>query len=161
MADAVLLCPAPDGSSDADYESLYDRGITDFAAALSSRPPKRLLYTSSIGVWNVTDGRWVDESTPVDAVTSRQRALMAGEKRVRPSPLSGMVLRLGGIYGPGRHRLKEGNDSNPPMDGGNNFANTIHVDDVVGMVAFLIDKGGPGRCVCGGGQANVRYRAVR
>jgi nucleoside-diphosphate-sugar epimerase len=143
------VCAAPAEGTETAYRDVYERGIAAFLLRLGSRPPGRWIYTSSTGVYDVRDGSVVDERTPPAASTARARALLAAEAAALAFGPAATVLRLGGIYGPGRapmiDRILEGR----PVEGAANFANTIHVLDAARAVAFLLDRGAPGDIVLG------------
>ena len=64
----------------------------------------RFIYISTTGVYGNAGGEWVDEDTPPDPQRDGGRASLAAEQVLAASPLAdrGVVLRLAGIYGPGR-----------------------------------------------------------
>jgi nucleoside-diphosphate-sugar epimerase len=70
--------------------------------------------------------------------------LLKTEEAVLKSGQPAIILRLSGIYGPGRNRIlsiKEGRVK-PVLSG--TFMNRIHVDDVVSAIVLLLNKGVPG-----------------
>ena len=98
--------------------------------------PERIVLISTTGVYGDAGGDWVDEDSPVDPGTDRARRRRAAELVLiewateRCVPWS--ILRVPGIYGPGRlplDRLRAGtpvlNESEAP------WSNRIHVDDLV------------------------------
>ena len=108
--------------------------------------PKLFVYISSTGVYGDADGDWVDEATPCRPLREGGRACLAAEQAITMHPLGGnaVVLRLAGIYGPGRlprsEALQRGEPIDAPKDG---FLNLIHVDDAarsVLRVEALIDS---------------------
>jgi nucleoside-diphosphate-sugar epimerase len=66
--------------------------------------------------------------------------VLEGEQLVQAGPFAAIVLRLGGIYGPGRGRLIErvrtGEARCPP--GETVWSNRIHRDDAAGALAHLL-----------------------
>ena len=105
------------------------------AAALAA---PRVLLVSSTAVYNVTDGSWVDESTATTADTPTAAVLREAEALLRRRVPQAVILRLGGIYGPGRERLisqvREGRASVPPTS---LFTNRIHRDDAAAAIVHL------------------------
>lgn len=76
----------------------------------------------------------MDESTPLDPKTERQRLLAAAEQVVLTGAIDGTVARLAGLYGPGRYpidRYREG-----PI--ANRYVNWIHRDDAAGALRYLL-----------------------
>ena len=121
-------------------EGQGDPRIANFLAALSSVTPSPacLVYLSTSAVYGDCGGRLVDESSPPRPASDRGRRRLDAERQVlawgasRDTPVR--VLRVPGIYGPGRlplARLAAGaavaSDEPGPRPG-----NRIHVDDLVG-----------------------------
>ena len=66
--------------------------------------------------------------------------MLEGERTVLSSGTRGVVLRLGGIYGPGRTRLVDDVRSGRarlPIDGPN-YTNRIHLEDCAGALRHLL-----------------------
>ena len=89
-----------------------ETGTTDprlgaFLANLDrSGQPRRILYVGTTGIYGDCHGDWVDESRPANPSVDRARRRWDAESRLRDwSARSGgelVVLRVAGIYGPGR-----------------------------------------------------------
>jgi nucleoside-diphosphate-sugar epimerase len=99
-------------------------------------PPAAFIYMSTTGVYGDTRGALVDESTRVDPQTDRARRRVSAEEMTRvwctESRVRRVVLRVPGIYGPGRlpiDRLRNQEPTLRPEDSG--ISNRIHVDDLV------------------------------
>jgi len=89
---------------------------------------RRLTYLSSTGVYGDTGGAWVDESAPIGTGRRTARSEADGAWLA----LGARVLRLPGIYGPGRsalERVREGTARRIDLPG--QVFSRIHVDDVV------------------------------
>ena len=109
----------------------------------------RVVYLSSVGVYGDRDGAWVDEFERAGAgLAARPRRLAAerewrafGEERGAPVD----ILRLAGIYGPGRNALEKlrRGEARRIVKPGQVF-NRIHVDDLAAVAVRLIEAGGPG-----------------
>ena len=100
-------------------------------------PQASISYISTTGVYHQTDGRWVDESSPANPTRAGARAHLWGESllhRLRPqSPWT--ILRLAGIYGPGRiPRVADVRAGRPIASAEHGFLNLIHVDDAADAV---------------------------
>ena len=63
--------------------------------------------TSSTSVYGQRRGEYVDEDSPTHPTHFRGETLLASERLLAASGLSSVVVRLGGIYGPGRASLIE------------------------------------------------------
>jgi nucleoside-diphosphate-sugar epimerase len=136
-AELVVYTAAADERSDAAYRRAYVDGVARLIEALAraAAPPLRLLFTSSTAVYGQHGGEWVDEASETEPADFAGRRLLEGEALVRGAPFPGTVLRLGGIYGPGRASLVERARSGAA--GGPAYTNRIHRDDAAGALAHL------------------------
>ena len=78
---------------------------------------------------------------PVSAATDQAQILIDTEARVQSNPGAWrrwFVLRLAGIYGPGRHHLLEQVRAGEVAGTGEHHLNLIHRDDVVSAIAACI-----------------------
>jgi nucleoside-diphosphate-sugar epimerase len=98
--------------------------------------PNRLVYLSTTGVYGDQAGAMVDEDTPPAPRTERAIRRLAAETALRDwadsHRVSWCVLRVAGIYGPGRlplDRLRRGVPAVVPQDA--TPGNRIHVTDLV------------------------------
>ncbi|HEY9171835.1 MAG TPA: SDR family oxidoreductase [Verrucomicrobiae bacterium] len=149
--DWVVNC-AGSGSSDvADYRRLYLEGTRNLIAWLAAAPPARYLYTSSTSVYGQDDGSLVNESAPTAPDTDTGRVLVETEQTLldtaRTNGFPGIVLRVAGIYGPGRgYYLREFLRGQARLEGaGRRFVNMIHRDDVVSAILAALERGRPGQ----------------
>jgi nucleoside-diphosphate-sugar epimerase len=134
--DTVLFAVGYDRTAEPDIYSVYAHGLQNVLAAL---PPEtaRLIYISTTGVYGTAAGEWVDETTPPDPQRDGGRASFAAEEVLRRHPLGArsVILRLAGIYGPGRvpylDKLRAGEPLAVPSAG---WLNLIHVDDAARVV---------------------------
>lgn len=123
-----------------------DPRLEAFLRALGSRTrPARLVYISTSGVYGDCGGAWVDESQPLAPGTLRAKRRVAAEELLwnwsRERGVDLVVLRVPGIYGPGRlpvERLRRGLpvicDSQAP------FSNRIHADDLAAAALLVADR---------------------
>lgn len=104
---------------------------------------RRFIYISSTGVYGQVTGDEVDEDTPCEPTREGGRAAFAAENALRAGPLAErtIVLRLAGLYGPGRiPRSKEllaGEPIDAPSEG---WLNLIHVEDAARVVLLAEAK---------------------
>ncbi len=119
LADAShVLSTVPPGADG-------DPVLAAFGDALAG---KWLGYLSSTGVYGDTGGAWVDES----ALTGAGRRTARAEADREWQKQGARVLRLPGIYGPGRsalERVREGTAHRIDMPG--QVFSRVHVDDIV------------------------------
>jgi nucleoside-diphosphate-sugar epimerase len=141
-ADALLVSAPPDGEG--------DPALGRFASAIAAAPAlARVVYLSSVGVYGDRGGAWVDESSAPAPGSSRARLRLAAERQwrafgeEREAPVD--VLRLAGVYGPGRNALEklQRGEARRIVKPGQVF-NRIHVDDAAAVAVRLIEAGGPG-----------------
>ncbi len=138
--DFVFYTASAGGSEDATYRALYVDGPRNLMGALSYQRTniRRVFFTSSTGVYAQTKGEWVDETSPTEPETHTGRRLLEGERMVSEGPFPATVIRLAGIYGPGRTR-SIGRALNTPLeDGPPVYANRIHRDDCAGALRHLM-----------------------
>lgn len=135
--DAVVYAVAPAGRTEAAYRAAYVDGLRN---VLDAAPDGvRVVLVSSTGVYGQDDGRWVDEETPEDPADATAEAILAGEDVARSRGRPGVVLRLGGIYGPGRERtVRRVLNGEAPCMAPDRYGNRIHRDDAAGAVAHLL-----------------------
>jgi nucleoside-diphosphate-sugar epimerase len=139
--DVVVYCVSAGASTAEAYRAAYVEGPRALLAALSTagERPRRLLYTSSTGVYRRGAGEWADEDTPPEPDEPTGRALLAGEQVVLGSGQPASVVRFAGIYGPGRTRTIEAVRSGAMAVSGvaPEYMNRIHRDDCAGVLAHL------------------------
>ena len=142
QVDRVVYAAAADGPREDAYRRAYVEGPGRLLAALTARgdPVERFIFISSTAVYGDAGGGWVDEATPCIPENFRGSTVLEGEEAVLASSISGLVLRLGGIYGPGRTRLldrvREGK-ARCPGDGPI-WSNRIHREDCAGALGHLL-----------------------
>ena len=141
-AEALLVSIAPDAQG--------DPVLARFADMLTqSGELRRIVYLSTIGVYGDHDGAWVDETSATSPRSPRGQARLAAERQwsalgaARGVPVH--ILRLAGIYGPGRNllvKLREG-DARRIVKPGQKF-NRTHVEDVAQAIGLTLASWGPG-----------------
>ena len=141
--DAAVYAVSPREGTDDAYRLAYADGPRNLLAALGQSPSvRRLVFVSSTGVYGQTDGEWVDEDSPTEPQSSSGKRLLEGEGLVAGGPVPAVVLRLGGIYGPGREGAIERALEAPP-DGPPRYTNRIHRDDCAGALLHLLTLRNP------------------
>ena len=140
--DFIFYTAGADGSTDAAYRKAYVDGIRNLITALRSQQqePRRVVFTSSTAVYGQSAGEWVDESSPTEPQSFAGRRVLEGERVLLGSEFTTSVVRLGGIYGPGRDRLIQQVQSGEAVcaKGLPEYSNRIHRDDCAGILAHLL-----------------------
>src|SRR5262249_13564785 len=140
--DIVFYTAAAHGRTDAAYRAAYVDGVRHLLEALQQQHqrPRRLFFTSSTGVYAQCHGEWVDESWPAEPTHFSGIRLLESEGLLQESPFPTTVVRLAGIYGPGRSRLidsvRQGTALCPA--GEPIYMNLIHRDDCVSALYHLM-----------------------
>ena len=142
--DVVLWSVGFDRSPGANRQATWVDGLTRLLKALPSRTsPRRIIYTSSTGVYGDGEGRDVDELTAPNPNTEGGVACVAAEQVLRQFAMDSgtrvSILRLAGIYGPDRllRRVSELRQSIPLTTVPDEWLNLIHVDDAVRVINFI------------------------
>lgn len=141
--DTVLYAVGFDRLSGHSIADVYVQGLQNVLAQLPA-PRQRLLYISSTGVYGQSAGEWVNESSLCQPERAGGLACLAAEQELEKqrAELDSCVLRLAGIYGPGRlprrAALLAGEPIKAPADG---WLNLIHVEDAVRVVLAAATAG--------------------
>lgn len=139
--DALVYAAAADRRDDDAYRRAYVDGLRHVLARLrdAGAPLHRLVYVSSTAVYAQDDGGWVDETSPTEPTQFSGRRLREGEQLALAAGVGGAVLRLAGIYGPGRTRLLDEVRAGTAVVGATPvWTNRIHRDDCAGAIAHLL-----------------------
>jgi nucleoside-diphosphate-sugar epimerase len=138
-AEAIVVSIPPRGPGEGPLER--------FAAALGRAPAlRRILYYSTIGVYGDHGGQWVDETSATLTRSDRGLARLAEEARWIEAGgarrVAVDILRLPGIYGPGRNaleRLRAGDARRIVRPG--HVSNRAHVDDIAEVTRLVLTAG--------------------
>ncbi len=129
--DTVLFAVGFDRTAGPSIHEVYAEGFRHTLGAIPS-DARRVIYISTTGVYGPAGGEWVDEQTPPNPVRDGGRASLAAEDLLRASPFAdrGVVLRLAGIYGPGRVPYLQQLQAGEPIAAvESGWLNLIHVED--------------------------------
>lgn len=127
---------------------LSDPRLSRFLAALPA-PPQRLIYLSTSAVYGDCKGDWIAEDASLNPGTDRGRRRLQAEQAARDyaarSGCEVLILRVPGIYGPGRMpeaRLRTGTPILRAEDAP--FTNRIHADDLASAALAVAQRGANG-----------------
>ena len=148
--DYVVYSAAATEHDEAGYQAAYVDGLKNTLSWLEQhgQRPKRLLFVSSSGVYAQKDGEWVDETSPALSTNYSGRIILDAERVALDSGIAASVVRLTGIYGPGREwllgQVRKGYRVavEPPL-----YGNRIHADDAAGLLAFLLEADRQGKAL--------------
>ena len=148
--DWVVNCVASGGGDAAAYRQTYLQGTANLLAWLAPHPPKKFLYTSSTGVYGQNDGSTVKETSPTEPEAETAKVLVETEKLLLAASAGSrppaIILRVAGIYGPGRgYAFKQFLKNEARLEGdGARVMNMIHRDDLIGCIIAALKSGRPG-----------------
>ena len=148
--DYLVYSAAATEHDEAGYQAAYVDGLKNTLSWLeqNGQRPKRLLFVSSSGVFAQKGGEWVDETSPAEATSYSGRIMLDAEQVALNSGIAASVVRLTGIYGPGREwmlgQVRKGYRVavEPPL-----YGNRIHADDAAGLLAFLLEADRQGKAL--------------
>lgn len=139
----VVVVASAAGSRDVDeYRATYVDGLRHVLDGIdASGAAPRLLVVSSTAVYDVEDGSTVTEETPAQGGTPTADVLVEAEALLRERAPDAVLVRLSGIYGPGRERLIEQvRSGRATLSAGTSpHTNRIHRDDAAAALVHLAD----------------------
>ncbi|MEX0867450.1 MAG: SDR family oxidoreductase [Pirellulales bacterium] len=146
-AETVLFAVGFDRSAGQPIEQVYIDGLRN---VLDRLPPAagHLIYISSTGVYSQDDGGWVDEDSPCKPKRPGGKACLAAERLLAAHELGrrATILRMAGLYGPGRVPRKHDILSETPIPSpGDGYLNLIHIEDAADVVLLVESRRGATR----------------
>mmetsp|Transcript_65266 Transcript_65266/g.142117 ORF Transcript_65266/g.142117 Transcript_65266/m.142117 type:complete len:661 (+) Transcript_65266:45-2027(+) len=134
----AVIATAPPGEAGDPF--LAD--VTLAAALLEAgRAGTTMIYLSSVGVYGDQGGRLVTEETPPAPVTARAKRRLAAEDAWRSMDFGRLaIVRLPGIYGPGRGPMAKANEGNMLIVKEGHVFSRIHVDDLLQLCKVLVER---------------------
>ena len=123
-----------------------DPVLSSLGKQLKQLPLQWVGYFSTTGVYGNSNGNWVDETHEPQPTQLRSQKRLDCEQLWRNSGLPVQILRLPGIYGPGRSPLAaiRSGDVTPVDQPGQMFCR-IHVDDLAGACWHLMHRAAAGQ----------------
>lgn len=148
-AERVLYCVGFDRRSGASMRSVSLDGLLNSLSRLDLKKTS-LVYVSSTGVYGQDDGSWVDEDSETRPTHESGRVCLEAERLVSETFAqaggAAVILRLAGLYGPGRIIGRAGLERGEPVVGDpTRYLNLIHVEDAATVALAALDRGEKGR----------------
>ncbi|MDF1754194.1 MAG: SDR family oxidoreductase [Verrucomicrobiales bacterium] len=140
--DFITHCASSSRGGPEAYRSVFVDGIQHLVSVFSGIP---LILTSSTSVYPQVDGGTVNEDSPTNPDRETGKYLRTAEEQLLAA--GGIVLRLAGIYGPGRSvHLKKLLEGSAKIEKGevSRWLNQIHRDDAAQAIIHFIESGDPG-----------------
>ena len=145
--DFIFYTAAADAASDEGYQRAYVDGVRNVLTALTSQCQtiRRIFFASSTGVYAQSAGEWVDELSPTAPAHFSGLRMLEGERLLLDSHFPATIVRLGGIYGPGRTRLLRQVRQGEAIcrAGPRVYTNRIHRADCAGTFSHLMTLAEP------------------
>ena len=154
--DWVVNCVAAGGGAE-NYRQIYLEGGRNLVSWLADSPPQKFVFTSSTSVYGQDDGSVVTETSSVEPEAETSKVLVEvenllldaarGTRGCPPHQFPAIILRVAGIYGPGRgHWFRQFLKNEARIEGdGSRWLNMIHRADVVGGIIAALERGSPGK----------------
>jgi nucleoside-diphosphate-sugar epimerase len=144
--ETVVHCVGYDRSAGAPMRQVYVEGLGHVLAELAGRTARpRLVQVSSTSVYGQTRGEEVDERSATEPVEDSGCVVLEAEQLLRRAWPEAVVLRFGGIYGPGRLLRPQALLAGEPLAGDpDRWLNLVHVEDGARAVLAAEERGQPG-----------------
>jgi len=148
---SVVNCVSGGGGGEAGYARSYRDGMRSLVGWAAGAGVRTIVYTSSTSVYPDSNGDWIGDDAPTAATTPLNTLLLEAESILREAVAnaavpSATILRLAGIYGPGRHylidRVRRGVAELPGH--GDTHLNLIHRDDAAAALLLAVEKASAG-----------------
>jgi len=137
------LAPPPGGGT------CDSRARTFIAALATSGTPAKIIYMSATSVYSETGGGVVTEESPAEPQSAMGKRRLDAERAFldygREAGVPVVILRVSGIYGPGRLPLMQISQGQPLLcEAESGPSNRIHADDLAAVCLAAAERGGGG-----------------
>lgn len=135
--DWAVNCVSAGGGGLDGYRHSYLEGMRSVVRWAEGAGVGTLVYTGSTSVYPQNDGSWVDESAGHEGVGPTGQILLEAEVMLREwSAGRWCILRLSGLYGPGRHHLLDQvREGRTVFEGsGETYLNLLRIEDATEAV---------------------------
>lgn len=146
-ADTILYAVGFDRSASQSRREVYVDGLSNVLSVIKQRT-RKIIYLSSTSVYGQMEGEWVDETSVCEPERENgqiclqaeqlfeQQGLLAGDSSSGSGTAQAVILRLAGIYGPGRllARMEQIRAGEPLLGRPDAWLNLIHLTDIVNTI---------------------------
>ncbi|PKO53914.1 MAG: NAD(P)-dependent oxidoreductase [Betaproteobacteria bacterium HGW-Betaproteobacteria-2] len=137
----LLYCVAADAQTDESYKAHYVEGLRNVLAVLKPcKSLRHVFFVSSTRVYGRQTHDWLDEDSPAQPSDFGGQRLQDAESLLNTFDIPHTILRLSGIYGPGRTRLLQLARTPQAWPSNNSWTNRIHRDDAAAFIARCVTK---------------------
>ena len=141
-ADVIIFSPSSGGGNQEQFKETYLDNIRTTIQSLKSESPstKQLILIGSTGVYPKSKGKTWKEDSTIPIETPRQEILLQTEQVAIQSRHLCVILRCGGLYGPGRGNFSWIVKKNrlQSSDLSDQFFPVVHQKDVCAVIDQLI-----------------------
>jgi len=144
-SETVLYAVGFDRSASKSRREVYVEGLDHVLSEIKSRTQK-VIYLSSTSVYGQSAGEWVDEDSACEPTRENGQICLEAEQLFQKYTLlpdqsaenraSAVILRLAGIYGPGRllARMEQIKAGEPLLGRPDAWLNLVHLTDIVNTI---------------------------
>jgi len=159
--DWLFFTAGPDAISEEAYRQTFVRGLGNVLDAFGD-DSARVVLVSSTAVYGQTSGEAVDETSVTEPTHFSGKVLLEAEALLAERRRDAVVLRLGGIYGPGRSSMLDAvrRGAATWVEGEESVVNRFHRDDCAGALLHLACLDSPDRVYLGVDDAPASRREV-
>lgn len=137
----IIYCVAANGQTDAQYQAHYVAGLKNILNTQKhNKNLKAVMFVSSTRVYGQVTDALLDETTSAMPSDFGGERLLEAEQVLETLHCKTVVLRLSGIYGPGRLRMIHLAQNPERWPAQNSWSNRIHRDDAASFMAYLVQK---------------------
>lgn len=141
QADTIVIALSAGARTESAYREAYLLPLLKLQESLNDwqHLPRRVVVVSSTRVYAEDRGGWVNDDTPPAAADALAQILIDMEAIAESLPVPAVIMRLSGIYGPGRDWLKRmALQAEPECPPDNAWTNRIHIDDAARAIVHVL-----------------------
>lgn len=134
----LLILNIPPGRKNRDVEEIFPTVINKVIDKCRENSVSWIIFTSSTSVYSETGGLTSEtDAKPGKAAKPSGEALLKSENLIQKSGIDFTILRLGGLYGYGRHPVKY-LSGKKNLNGASKPVNLVHQLDCVNIITEII-----------------------